>query len=251
MFKCNRFKIVDNKIIGIYDTDILGNNIDLFKKLLRYYKIPYRYFNGKNTDKLFIGLIFINKKQKKAYKRMVTRYSNFKKLTRAEQQELRQIRKGYYLSKKYLNNKPTDAEYGIYEPLEQYSDFWSNKDCSEWEKLQKGIKYDKKTFDVVFEKNELKKTYKSQIDQILEYLCKFISNSTLEGDNYQIYKKMVTLHKDKIKKHMDYLKDNPYDNLNDFLECMVLYGASHYENQNFWKEVQKELQLSKKLNLRG
>lgn len=251
MFKCNRFKIVDNKIIGIYDTDILGNNIDLFKKLLRYYKIPYRYFNGKNTDKLFIGLIFTNKKQKKAYKRMVTRYSNFKKLTRAEQQELRQIRKGYYLSKKYLNNKPTDAEYGIYEPLEQYSDFWNNKDCSEWEKVQKGIKYDKKTFDVVFEKKELKKTYKSQIDQILEYLCKFISNSTFKGDSFEVYKKMITLNKDKIIKHMGYLKNNPYNSLEEFLECIIIYGVTHTEKQSFWKDVYRKTKSNRKPSFRG
>ena len=250
MFECNRFKIVDKKIIGIYDTDILGDNVDLFKKLLRYYKIPYKYFNGKNTDKLFLGLIFANKKQKKAYKRMVTRYKHFKKLTIAERQELKQIRQGYYLSKKYLDEKPTDAEYGVYE-TEQYSNYWDNKDCSEWEQLQKGVKYDKKTFEVVFDRIEPKKTYKSQIDQVLEYLCKFISNSTFEGNNYEIYKKMVTLNKDKIKKHMGYLKDNPYKDLNEFLQCIIRYGATHTENQTFWREVQKELQLAKKLSFRG
>ena len=251
MFECNRFKIVDKKIIGIYDTDILGDNVDLFKKLLRYYKIPYKYFNGKNTDKLFIGLIFADKKEKKAYKRMITRYKHFKKLTIAERQELKQIRQGYYLSKKYLDEEPTNTEYGVYEPIEQYSNYWTNKDCSEWEQLQKGVKYDKKTFEVVFDEIEPKKTYKSQIDQVLEYLCKFISNSTFKGNNYEIYKKMVTLNKDKIKKHMGYLKDNPYKDLNEFLECIIRYGATHTENQIFWREVQKELQLSKKLSFRG
>lgn len=250
MFKCNRFKIVDKKIIGIYDTDILGNNIDLFKKLLKYYKIPYKYFNGKNTDKLFIGLIFTNKKQKKAYKRMITRYSNFKKLTKSEQQELRQIRKGYYLSKKYLDEKPTKKEYGIYEPLDQYSNFWNNKDCSDWEKLQKGIKYDKKTFDVVFESVEPKKTYKAQIDQIFEYLCRFLSESTFKGNNYEIYQEMVRLNEDKIKKQMKYLKNNPYDNLSDFLNCLVIYGATHAGNIDFWQDVYKEMKLSKKLTFR-
>ena len=251
MFECNRFKIVDKKIIGIYDTDILGDNVDLFKKLLRYYKIPYRYFNGKNTDKLFIGLIFANKKEKRAYKRMVRRYKHFKKLTIAEKQELKQIRQGYYLSKKYLNEEPTNTEYGIYEPVKQYSNYWDNKDCSEWEQLQKGVKYDKKTFEVVFDRIEPKKTYKSQVDQVLEYLCKFISNSTFKGDAYEVYKKMVELNKEKIRKNMDYLKDNPYKDLNEFLECIIRYGATHTENQTFWREVQKELQLSKKLSFRG
>lgn len=248
MFECKRFKVIGTDIIGIYDTDALGD-VELFKKLLRYYKIPYRYFNGKNTDKLFIGLIFSNKKQKKAYKRMVNRHS--KKLTIAERKNLNNIRKGYYLSKKYLDEEIPDAEFGVYEPISQYSDYWDNNDCSEWDTLNKGIKYNKKTFEMVFGGIEPKKTYKPQIDQILEYLCKFISNSTFEGNSYQIYKKMVTLNKDKIKKHMGYLKDNPYNNIDEFLKCMVMYGATHTENQSFWKEVQKELQLSKKLSFRG
>lgn len=252
MFECKNFKIITNdKIIGIYDTDTLKENIELFKTTLKYYNIPYKYFNGIGTDKLFIGLIFSNKKQKKAYKRMITRYNHFKKLTRAEKEELMNIRNGYYLSKKYLDNEITDAEYGIYEPLNQYSDYWDNNDCSEWDNLSKGIKYKKKTFNDVFSENRPEKVYKAQIDQILEYLCEFISNSTLKGDSVEIYKKMVTLNKDKIRKHMGYLKDNPYDDLNEFLEGIISYGATHSENNNFWREVQKELKISKKLSFRG
>lgn len=251
MFKCKKFRIANNKIIGIYDTDTLKENIDLFKKVLKYYNIPYKYFNGKHTDKLFIGLIFSNKKQKKAYKRMVTRYNHFKKLTKAEKQELKNIKNGYYLSKKYLNNEITDAEYGIYEPLKQYSNYWDNKDCSEWDNLSKGIKYNKKTFDDVFNKNTPEKVDKAQIDKIFEYLCKFLSESTIKGTSYEIYEQMIKLNEQKIIRHMNYLKDNPYDNLNEFLECMVRYGATHSENNNFWREVQKELKLSKKPSFRG
>lgn len=251
MFECNRFKIVGKKIIGIYDTDILKENIDLFKKVLKYYNIPYKYFNGIGTDKLFIGLIFANKKQKKAYKRMITRYNHFKKLTKAEKEQLRNIKNGYYLSKKYLDNEITDAEYGIYEPLHQYSDYYNNKDCSEWDNLSKGIKYNKKTFNDVFNENKPEKVYKAQIDQIFEYLCKFLSESTIKGTSYEIYKQMIRLHEQKIIRHMNYLKDNPYDDLNEFLECMVRYGATHSENNNFWREVHKELQLSKKPTFRG
>lgn len=61
---------------------------------------------------------------------------------------------------------------------------------------------------------------------------------------------MVTLNKDKIRKHMGYLKDNPYDDLNQFLECIVHYGATHSENNKFWREVQKGLKLSKKPSFR-
>lgn len=251
MFESKHGKTIGNSIICIYDTDVLGNNKERFLKLLKFHKVQYKYFNGKNTDKLFIGVILSNKRDKKAFKRFLRKNKNFTNLTKAEKTELRQIRKGYYLSKKYLDKEPTSTEYGVYEPLEQYSNYWFSKNCSDWEKLPKGVKYTKKTFEEVFGKNIANKVYKAQIDQILEYLCNFISNSTFKGNSYEVYKKMVELNEEKIIKHMDYLKDNPYDNLNDFLECIVLYGASHYENQNFWKEVQKELQLSKKPSFRG
>lgn len=251
MFESKHGKIIGDSIICIYDTNILGNNKERFVKLLEFHKVPYKYFNGNHTDKLFIGVILSNKRDKKAFKRFLRKNKNFIGLTKAEKTELRQIRKGYYLSKKYLDNEPTNSEYGIYEPLNQYSNYWSNKDCSEWEQLQKGIKYDKKNFDDVFGKNIPNKVYKSQIDQILEYLCEFISNSTFKGDSLEVYKKMVTLNKDKIIKHMGYLKDNPYNNLSQFLECIVRYGATHTKNNNFWREVLKGLKLSKKPSFRG
>lgn len=250
MFEAKHGKIIGNSIICIYDTDILGTNRERFLKLLNFYKVPYKYFNGKHTDKLFIGVILSNKRDKKAFKRFLRKNKNFIGLTKAEKTELKKIRKGYYLSKKYLNNEPTDSEYGIYEPLNQYTNYWFNKNCSEWEQLQKGIKYDKKTFDDVFVENRPNKVYKAQIDQILEYLCKFIASSTFKGNSYEIYTKMIELNKKKIRKHMDYLKNNPYDDLNEFLECIVRYGATHTENQGFWREVQKELKLSKP-SLRG
>ena len=251
MFESKHGKTIGNNIICIYDVDILGNNKERFLKLLNFHKVPYKYFNGKHTDKLFIGVILSNKRDKKAFKRFLKKNKNFIGLTKAEKTELRQIRKGYYLSKKYLDNEPTDSEYGIYEPLNQYSNYWSNKNCSEWEQLQKGIKYNKRTFEDVFGESRPENVYKAQIDKILEYLCEFISNSTFKGDSLEIYKKMVTLNKDKIKKHMGYLKDNPYNDLNQFLECIVRYGATHTENNNFWREVQKGLKLSKKPSFRG
>lgn len=251
MFESKHGKIIGDNIVCIYDTDVLGNNKERFINLLRFHKVPYRYFNGKNTDKLFIGVILANERNKKAFKRFLRRNKEFKGLTKSEKNELKEIRKGYYLSKKYLNNEITDAEYGIYEPIEQYSNYWFSKNCSEWETLPKGIKYSKKTFDEVFGKNRSNKVYKSQIDQILEYLCKFISNSTFKGNSYEVYTKMIELNKKKIRKHMDYLKNNPYDDLNDFLECVVRYGSTHSENNNFWREVHKELQLSKKPTFRG
>lgn len=253
MFESKHGKIIGDSIVCTYDTDILGSNKDRFISLLRFHKLPYKYFNGKNTDKLFIGVILSTKRDKKAFKRFVRKNKHFIGLTKSEKSELKQIRKGYYLSKKYLDKEPTSSEYGVYEPINQYTDYWFSKNCSDWEKLPKGVKYTKKTFEEVFgvSENTPNKVYKSQIDQILEYLCKFISNSTFKGNSYDIYKKMVDLNKEKIIKHMDYLKNNPYNDVNEFLECIIRYGATHTENQDFWREVHKELQLSKKLTFRG
>ena len=251
MFEAKHGKIIGATSICIYDVDGLGNNKERFLKLLAFHKIHYKYFNGKNTDKLFIGVVLSTKRDKKAFKRFMRRNKNFIGLTKSEKDELKEIRKGYYLSKKYLDKEPTSSEYGVYEPIQQYSDYWFSKDCSEWEILPKGVKYTKKTFDEVFGEYKPNKVYKCQIDKILEYLCQFISNSTFKGDSYEVYKKMIKLNQDKIRKHMDYLKNNPYKDLNEFLECIVRYGATHTENQTFWREVQKELQLSKKLSFRG
>ena len=251
MFEARHGKLIGTTTICIYDVDGLGSNKERFLKLLDFHKIHYKYFNGKHTDKLFIGVILSTKRDKKAFKRFAIRNKNFIGLTKSEKGELKEIRKSYYLSKKYLDKEPTSSEYGVYEPINQYSDYWFSKNCSEWEKLPKGVKYTKKTFEEVFGENKPNKVYMSQIDKIFEYLCRFLSESTLKGSSYEIYKKMVKLHKDKIIKHMDYLKDNPYKNVNEFLECMVRYGVTHTENQDFWREVHKELQLSKKPSFRG
>lgn len=245
MFESKHGKIIGDSIICIYDTDVLGGNKERFLKLLKFHKVPYKYFNGKHTDKLFIGVVLSNKRDKKAFKRFIRRNKNFIGLTKSEKGKLKEIRKGYYLSKKYLDKEPTSSEYGVYEPVQQYSNYWFSKNCSDWENLKKGVKYSKKTFSEVFGENKPNKVYKSQIDQILEYLCKFLSESTIKGTSYEIYEQMIKLNEQKIIKHMNYLKDNPYDDLNEFLECVVRYGATHNENNNFWREVYKELKLSK------
>lgn len=136
--------------IAVYDTDVLGENKDLFIRALNSRNIPYRYFNGRNTDKLFIGIQLSNTAAKSRFIRFLKAYKSYSGLTIAERKKLDSIRKGYYLSKKYLNEEITDTEYGLYEPVNQYSDYWENKDCSEWDSLNKGIKYDKKLFWEVF-----------------------------------------------------------------------------------------------------
>lgn len=132
--------------IAVYDSDALGENKDLFIRALNERNIPYRYFNGKNTDKLFIGVQLSSISAKTKFIRFLKAYSKYTGLTRAERKKLNNIRKGYYLSKKYLDEEISDTEYGVYEPISQYSDYWDNNDCSEWDTLNKGIKYDKKLF---------------------------------------------------------------------------------------------------------
>ena len=86
--------------IAVYDTDTLGGNKDLFVRSLRERKIPFKYFNGNNTDKLFIGVQLSNTATKTKFIRFLKAYKNYTGLTRAERQYLNNIRKGYYLSKK-------------------------------------------------------------------------------------------------------------------------------------------------------
>ena len=103
--------------IAVYDTDALGENKDLFIRSLNERNIPYRYFNGKNTDKLFIGVQLSNTNIKSKFIKFLKAYSNYTGLTRAERKYLNNIRKGYYLSKKYLEIEIPDSEYGLYEPI--------------------------------------------------------------------------------------------------------------------------------------
>ena len=135
--------------IAVSDTAILGENKDLFIRALNERKIPYRYFNGKNTDKLFIGVQLSSINAKTKFIKFLKAYSNYTGLTRAERKYLNNIRKGYYLSKKYLNEPIKDHEYGIYEPIDN-SNYWDNKDCSEWEYMGNNIKYEKRLFWEVF-----------------------------------------------------------------------------------------------------
>ena len=132
--------------IAVYDTDALGENKNMLVKALRKREIPFKYFNGNNTDKLFIGVQLSSVPIKKKFISFLKAYKNYIGLTRAERENLNNIRKGYYLSKKYLEIETTEDEYGLYEPDSQYSDYWNNNDCSEWDSLNKGIKYDKRLF---------------------------------------------------------------------------------------------------------
>lgn len=136
--------------IAIYDTDSLGQNKDLLIKALNARNIPYRYFNGKNTDKLFIGVQLSNTPAKTRFIKLLKAYKSYTGLTKSERKFLNNIRKGYYLSKKYIEEEVPNSEYGLYEPITQYSDYWENKDCSEWDSLNKGIKYNKRLFWEVF-----------------------------------------------------------------------------------------------------
>lgn len=224
MFESRHGKLIGNTAICIYDVDGLGNNKERFVKLLSFHKIQYRYFNGEHTDKLFIGVVLNDKKSRKSFKRLLRRNKQFNGLTKAERTELKTIRRGYYLSKKYLDEQPKDSEYGIYEPIEQYSDYWFSKQCSEWETMPKGIKYPKKTFNDVFIKDTRKKVYKKQIDLILEYSYKIIKNTIDKGHSE---KEAIKINEKTLKKQYTYIKKNPYKNYKEFEKYIILYGKTH------------------------
>lgn len=135
--------------IAVYDVDSLKENKELFISALNKRNISYRYFNGANTDKLFIGVQLANTANKKKFIKFLRAYSSYTGLTRGERKDLNNIRKGYYLSKKYLD-EILESEYGLYEPAYQYSDYWENKECSEWDTLGKKVKYEKRLFWEVF-----------------------------------------------------------------------------------------------------
>lgn len=148
LIKISKYNDRKNKSdsIAVYDTDSLGDNKNMFVNALRARKIPFKYFNGNNTDKLFIGVQLSSTTVKTRFIKFLKAYKSYSGLTKAERKQLNSIRKGYYLSKKYLNEETPDSEYGLYEPISQYSDYWDNNDCSEWDTLNKGIKYDKRLF---------------------------------------------------------------------------------------------------------
>lgn len=151
IIKTRKYVDLKNKgdCIAVYDTDSLGNEKELFIKALNSRKLNYRYFNGNNTDKLFIGVELPNFAKKQAFLKMLKKFKGHG-LTRAERKQLYSIRKGYYLSKKYLDTPITDEEYGIYEPMDLEDNYWDNKACSEWETMGARIEYDKRLFWEVF-----------------------------------------------------------------------------------------------------
>lgn len=146
-------KYVDRKNKGdciiIYDIDTLGDNRELLIKLLNYKKLPYNYFNGAATDKLFIGVSLNSYKRRQKFLKLLKQFKGHR-LTKAERKNLNSIRNGYYLSKKYLDEDVQDSEYGIYEPLDLQDNYWDNKDCSDWDTLPTRIKYKKRLIWEVF-----------------------------------------------------------------------------------------------------
>lgn len=150
--KSNKYVDLKNKgdCIAVYDTDALGSEKELLIKALNSRHLNYRYFNGNNTDKLFIGVELPNFQKKQTFLKMLKKFKNHTTLTKAERKELYNIRKGYYLSKKYLDTPIIDNEYGIYEPLDLEDNYWDNKACSEWETMGSRIEYKKRLIWEVF-----------------------------------------------------------------------------------------------------
>lgn len=136
--------------IIIYDVDTLKGQKNILIKALNRRNIPYRYFNGQRTDKVFLGVELTNFKNKNSFLKLLKQFRHHTRLTNSEKQELNNIRKGYYLSKKYMDDAPSEDEYGVYEPRNTYSDYWNNKACSEWDTLNKSIKYEKRLIWEVF-----------------------------------------------------------------------------------------------------
>lgn len=226
-----------------------ANTIDfkLLNSLTPYYKVRKVIYKGKNTDSLFIRVNGTGKNLIKLF----SRYNKILHgLTYQEKNLLEKIRKNSYITKKYnfSDDITLDDEkelFKIYLPSEQidyYNDYdnYNNQDMF----YTKRIKY---------EKNNIKKDV---VTKILEQACNLITDFKLSVidkkikcfknnklDCIAIFNYMIGKKVNKLKTYYQVAKKEgaTYNNYNEFIKCVVCYGASHLKNNRFWREVKREL----------
>lgn len=221
------------KIVGVkFNTNSIL--IDVLKHQLKYYPyIKANWYKGKNTDSLFLELIGVNHQ----LIRLFNKYNKILgELTYKEQALLDNIRNNSYISKKYsYYDNILDNEYGCYEPIKEtdYNDYDNIKNQSVFH--NKRINYEKPT-------------YKKQdaVTKTLEKTCKLITDfkfadipvkSTSFKDIFN-YRVQVC----SFKLHNNYHRvQDVYDDYDDFIKHMVIYGANHHSNQRFWQIIKREL----------
>lgn len=232
-----------------YSIKFSVNTIDfkLLNNLIPYYKVKKVIYKGKNTDALFIRV----SGQGKNLLKLFNRYNKIlKNLTYQEKALLKKIRKNSYITKKYnfsddITLKDEIDLFKIYLPNEQV-DYYTDYDNYNNQQTfyTKRIKYNT---------NNIKQDV---ISEILEKACNLITGFKLSVidkkincfknnklDCITIFNYMIGKKEKKLKTYYKVAQKEKatYSNYNDFIKCVVCYGASHTKNNRFWKDIKREL----------
>lgn len=232
-----------------YDISFSTNNIDfkLLNSLAPYYKVKKTIYKGKNTDSLFIR---VSGKGKNLLK-LFNKYNKvLKSLTHQEQNLLNKIRTNNYITKKYNFSDDTTLEdeqelFKIYLPNEQvdyYNDYYNYNNQETF--YTKRINYDRNNIKEDVISKILKKSCNLITDfklSVIDEKINCFKNNRL--DCITIFKYMTGKKERKLKTYYKVAQKEgaTYNSYNEFIKCVVCYGASHPTNNRFWKEIKREL----------
>ena len=219
--------------------------VDVLKHQLKYYPyIKANWYKGKNTDSLFLELIGVNHQLIQLFNRYNKILSS---ITYKEQQQLNYIRDNSYITKKYsCYDDVLDNEYGVYEPINTVDNYNDYDNCYNQSFFKnKRINYDKN-----------QNIKKDVVTKTLEQACKLITDFKLSVidkkincfknnklDCIAIFNYMIGKKDKKLKTYYKVAKKEKatYNNYNEFIKCVVCYGASHPTNNRFWQIIKREL----------
>ena len=210
-------------------------SIDVLKHQLNYYPyIKANWYKGRNTDSLFLELIGVNHQLIMLF----NRYNDILTgITYQEKRQLEYIRRNSYISKKYiLDDDVTDEEYGVYEPIntiDYYDDYDNIYNQNTFK--NKRINYNKKPYK---KQDVVTKTLERACENITDF--KFTKIPIKITSFEDIFKYRVKACSFKLHNHYHRVESN-YDSYEDFLKYVIFYGASHYSNHIFWKNLKREL----------
>lgn len=212
--------------------------VDVLKHQLKYYPyIKANWYKGKNTDSLFLELIGVNHQ----LIRLFNKYNKIlSELTYKEEALLDNIKNNSYISKKYsYYDDILDNEYGYYEPIstiDNYDDYDNIKNQSVFH--NKRINYEKPTYK---KQDVVTKTFEQATKTFTDFKA---SNLKLNYNSSNLMLDIfnIRLQQCSFKLHNNYHRvKNVYDDYDDFIKHMVIYGANHHSNQRFWQIIKREL----------
>lgn len=214
--------------------------IDLIKSMLKYRKnIHYQWKKGYNTDSLFLRIYGKNHDIIAFLKKY---NDNLIGLTYQEKKQLNKIKKNSYITKKYNFNDNVTIEdetelFKIYLPNEQvdtYNDYDNIKNQSIFH--NKRINYEK------IEKNtQIDTTLKHCIDILDDFKLSNLNVDLSNGIPFiKIFNKRVKACEYRLKRNYWRVKDR-YKDYDEFIKCVVCYGAAHTKNNRYWQTIKREL----------